>query len=80
MITALIQVLGVGLSLWESHEKHKFISELNSLEEKLQYEWSKPTYIRNSFLIDKYERRVLDLSRHFAVQASSHRSDLVSKS
>lgn len=80
MITALIQVLGVGLSLWESHEQEKYVKELNKIESDLQYEWSKPTYIRNSFLIDKYERRLLELARLFATQASTYRSDAVSKS
>jgi uncharacterized protein HemX len=66
MFNALLMVLGAGLSLWASKEKHKYIDELTDLERKYRAEENKPIAERNDAILDNLEFKLRQLARNFA--------------
>lgn len=71
MFTALLTVLGAGLSLWASKEKHKYIDELTDIERKYREEQNKPASERSDAILDNLEFKLRQLARNFAASVGA---------
>lgn len=52
IVTALVQSLKFGLSLWNTKESRKYLDRVIDLEKQIYYETNKPEENRNHALID----------------------------
>lgn len=66
MFSALLAVLGAGLELWASKEKHKYIDQLTDLERRHREEENKPSDQRSDAVLDNLEFELRQLGRNFA--------------
>jgi len=57
-ITALIQSLKFGLSIWNTKEGRKYLDEVINLEQRKYNEENKPEHIRNHAVIDNINNRL----------------------
>lgn len=70
MFESLVKTLGVALSIWEHHEKTKYIDKLVRLKREYHEEINKPFGSRDNNVLDHLEFELRLLSDAWAAIAS----------
>lgn len=70
MISEFIRVLEVGLSLWLSKDKTKYLDEFIKLKKEYWNEANKPMETRSDAVLDDIQFRLCILGTAFAAAAS----------
>lgn len=71
MFDLILRVLGAGLELWASKEKHKYIDEMISLKKAYYEEWNKPLDRRSDVVLDNINFKLRLLCDSFVASAGS---------
>lgn len=69
MLSSIIQLLQTGLSLWEHHEKTKYIDKVIQLKKRYRDEESKPENERSGAVLDNIEFELRLISAAFCAAA-----------
>ena len=70
MIEALIKSLEIGLGLWASKDKRKYLDKLIRLKEDFYEEFNKPDDERSDAVIDNIKLELRILTEAFASQVT----------
>lgn len=70
----ILKLLGVGLDLWASKEKNKYLDKMLELKGEWNEENAKPIGSRDNVRLDRVERELRDLCEAFASAAGAART------
>lgn len=75
MFGTILNLLTVGLDLWNSKEKNKYIDKKMALEKAYYEEFNKPDGVRADSVLDNLEFELHVLSTAFCAQAGKQNTE-----